>query len=160
MKNKLSILLIIGALGGGALLLSIAGCTHAPEAPPKTVRITGNDKMHYDVTAFQVKPGQKVSVTLTNIGKTPKASMAHDFTLLKQGTNVQSFLDQGSTHAAQDYIAPAFANDVIAHTKLLGPGESDTITFTAPYVTGEYVYLCDFPAHYAAGMHGIMTVKQ
>lgn len=132
MKNKLGILLLIAGLGGGALLFSIAGCSHVAEAPPKTVQITGNDKMRYDVTAFQVTPGQTVSVTLTNIGKTPKAAMAHDFILLKQDTDVQSFRDQGSTHAAQDYIAPEMAKDVIAHTKLVGPGESDTVTFTAP----------------------------
>lgn len=160
MRNKFRIPLFVIGLVCSAMLFSIASCSHAPEAPPKTVQITGNDKMHYDVTSFEVKPGQKVTVTLTNIGKTPKKAMAHDFTLLKQGTDVRRFLDEGSTHAAQDYIAPDFANAVIAHTKLLGPGESDTITFTAPYIAGDYVYLCDFPAHYAAGMHGIMTVKQ
>lgn len=160
MRNKFSIPLFILGLGSSALLLSIASCSHAPEAPPKEVKITANDKMKYDLTAFEVKPGQKVSVTLTNIGTSPKASMGHNFILLKPNTNVQKFLDDGSMHAAQDYIAPEFAKDVIANTKLLGPGESDTITFTAPFVPGDFVFLCAFPGHYAAGMHGIMTVKQ
>ncbi len=160
MRNKFSIPLFILGLGSSALLFSIASCSHAPEAPPKEVKITANDKMKYDLTAFEVKPGQKVSVTLTNIGTSPKASMGHNFILLKPNTNVQKFLDDGSMHAAQDYIAPEFAKDVIANTKLLGPGESDTITFTAPFVPGDFVFLCAFPGHYAAGMHGIMTVKQ
>ncbi|MGH8092488.1 MAG: plastocyanin/azurin family copper-binding protein [Chthoniobacterales bacterium] len=160
MKNKFSIPPILGGLACAALLFSISGCARAPEAPPKTVQITANDKMKYDLTAFEVKPGQRVSVTLTNVGTTPKASMGHNFILLKQDTNVQKFLDEGSMHAAQDYIAPEFGKDVIANTRLLGPGESDTVTFVAPFVPGDYVYLCAFPAHYAAGMHGIMTVKQ
>lgn len=159
MRNKVRIPLAVIWLGCSALLFSIAGCSRAPEAPPKEVKITANDKMKYDLTAFEVKPGQKVSVTLTNVGTSPKASMGHNFIVLKQNTNVPKFLDEGSMHAAQDYIAPEFAKDVIAFTKLLGPGESDTVTFTAPYVPGDYVFLCAFPGHYAGGMHGIMTVK-
>ena len=160
MRNRFRIPLSVIELGCSALLFSIAGCSRAPEAPPKEIKITANDKMKYDLTAFEVKPGQKVSVTLTNVGTSPKASMGHNFILLKQNTNVPKFLDDGSMHAAQDYIAPEFATSVIANTKLLGPGESDTITFTAPFVPGDYVFLCAFPGHYAAGMHGIMTVKQ
>jgi azurin len=143
-----------------ALLFGGFGCAKKPSGPPKEVKITADDKMKYDLTAFEVTPGQQVSVTLTNVGTSPKASMGHNFILLKQNTNVQKFLDEGSMHAAQDYIAPEFANSVIAHTKLLGPKESDTITFTAPFVPGDYVFLCAFPGHYASGMHGIMTVKQ
>ena len=160
MRKKFTATFSILALGCSALLLSISGCSKAPEAPPKEIKITANDKMKYDLTAFEVKPGQKVSVTLTNVGTAPKASMGHNFILLKQNTNVQKFLDDGSMHASQDYIASEFAKDVIAHTKLMGPGESDTITFTAPYIPGDYVFLCAFPGHYAAGMHGLMTVKQ
>lgn len=160
MRNKFSTSLSILGLGCSALLFSIAGCNHAPPVPPKQVKITANDKMKYDLHAFEVKPGQQVSVTLTNVGTSPKQSMGHNFILLKPNTNVQKFLDDGSMHASQDYIAPEFATSVIAHTKLLGPGESDTVTFTAPFVPGDFVFFCAFPGHYAAGMHGIMTVKQ
>jgi len=34
--------------------------------------------------------------------------------------------------AAADYIPPALAGQVIAHTKLLGPKQTDEIKFTAP----------------------------
>ncbi len=146
-------------LACGALLLFTAGCAKPPSAPPKTVQVTGDDKMKYDLTAFEVKPGQQVTITLTNVGTAPKASMGHNLIVLKQNVNVPKFLDEGSMHAAKNYIAPEFAKDVIAATKLLGPGESDTITFTAPFVPGDYVFLCAFPGHYAGGMHGLMTVK-
>ncbi len=48
---------------------------------------------------------------------------------------------------------------MLAHTKLLGPAETDTVTFTAPYVAGDYLYLCSFPGHYSQGTKGFMTVK-
>ena len=118
--------------------------------------------MRFDVTAFEAKPGQKISVTLKNIGTTPKFSMGHNFLLLDRIVNtgnVQRFLDTASTEAAHDYV-PSASKEVLAHTKLLGPGESDTVTFNAPYIPGEYLYLCSFPGHYSQGTKGFMTVKQ
>ena len=49
-------------------------------------------------------------------------------------------------------------DQVLAATKLLGPKEEDTITFTVPSEPGEYVYLCSFPAHYIVGMKGVIVV--
>src|SRR5437868_12385387 len=61
--------------------------------------------------------------------------------------NVQSaFLDKASTEAAHDYVPPS-AKERLAHTKLLGPNETDTVTFNAPFVPGEYLYVCSFPGH-------------
>jgi azurin len=117
--------------------------------------------MRFDVTAFEVKPGQKVSITLKNIGTTPKFSMGHNLVLLDKSVNpgnVQAFLDKASTEAAHDYV-PEGAKEVLAHTKLLGPNETDTVTFNAPFVPGEYLYLCSFPDHYSQGTKGFMTVK-
>ena len=71
----------------------------------------------------------------------------------------QTFLDKASTEAAHDYVPPG-SKEVLAHTKLLGPNETDTVTFNAPYVPGEYLYLCSFPGHYSQGTKGFMTVKQ
>lgn len=151
------------ALGCSALLYSFMGCSRAPEAPPKAVTIQADDKMRFDVTAFEAKPGQKISVTLKNVGTTPKFSMGHNFVLLDRTINtgnVQSaFLDKASMEAAHDYV-PQGDKTVIAHTKLLGPNETDSVTFTAPYVPGEYLYLCSFPGHYSQGTKGFMTVKQ
>src|SRR4249919_2351863 len=88
------------ALGCGALLYSVTGCSRAPDAPPKMVEIQADDKMRFDVTAFEAKPGQKISVTLKNVGTTPKFSMGHNFVLLDRGVNtenVMKFLDAAST---------------------------------------------------------------
>jgi azurin len=146
-------------LGCSGLLFSITGCSRAPEAPPKTIEIQADDKMKFDVTAFEAKPGQKISVTLKNVGTTPKFSMGHNFVVLDRNVNVPNFLDAASTNAAHDYVPPD-AKGVLAHTKLLGPGETDTVTFSAPFVPGDYPFFCSFPGHYSQGTKGIMTVKQ
>ncbi len=162
MKKTSAQLFPLIALGCSALLYSIVGCSRAPEAPPKEVTIQADDKMRYDVTAFDASPGQKVSVTIKNVGTTPKFSMGHNFVLLDRTINtgnVQStFLDKASTEASHDYV-PTGAKEVLAHSKLLGPGESETVTFNAPYIPGDYLYLCSFPGHYSQGTKGFMTVK-
>jgi azurin len=154
--------LSIIALGCSALLFSVTACSRAPEAPPKTVNVQADDKMRFDVTAFEVSPGQKVSITLKNIGTTPKFSMGHNLVVLdKQITeqNIQAkFLDPAASEASHDYVPPG-DKSVLAHTKLLGPNETETITFTAPYVPGQYLYVCSFPGHYTQGTKGFMTVK-
>jgi azurin len=161
MKRTFGQSLAIFALGCGALLYSLAGCSRAPEAPPKTVEIQADDKMRFDVTAFEAKPGQKVSVTIKNVGTTPKFSMGHNFVLLDRTVNtgnVQTFLDKAATEASHDYVPPT-AKEVLAHSKLLGPNETETVTFNAPFVPGEYLYICSFPGHYSQGTKGFMTVK-
>jgi len=161
MKRTLSQTIPLLALVCGAFFYPTLGCSKAPEAPPKEVTIQADDKMRFDVTAFEAKPGQKVTVTIKNIGTTPKFSMGHNFVLLDKTVNtgnVQRFLDAASMEAAHDYV-PANNKEVLAHSKLLGPNESDTVTFNAPFVPGEYLYLCSFPGHFSQGTKGFMTVK-
>jgi azurin len=158
MKRTLAQSIPIFALGCSALLYFGSGCSHAPEAPPKMITINADDKMKYDVTAFDATPGQKISVTLKNVGTTPKFSMGHNFVVLDRNVNVPAFLDAASTNAAHDYVPPD-AKGVLAHTKLLGPGESDTVTFNAPFIPGDYPFFCSFPGHYSQGTKGVMTVK-
>src|SRR5207249_5960716 len=143
-----------------ALLFFAAGCSRAPEGPARAIAINADDQMKFDVTALEAKPGERLSITLKNIGTTPKVSMGHNFVLLNQNANVQKFLDAASMEASHDYVPPASEKkDVIAHTKLLGPGESDTVTFNAPFVAGDYPFFCSFPGHYSQGTKGVMTVK-
>ena len=175
MKNNLITILAITSLG------LLAACNKAPESgsatdgkatpearkaeapdpslPEKKVEITGNDQMKFDVTAIEAKPGQKVTVTLKNVGTMPKVSMGHNFALLMPETDLAKFMEAGVPHAGRDYIAPELAAKVIAHTKLLGPGESDTISFAAPRKPGAYPFICTFPGHYAIGMKGTLTVQ-
>jgi azurin len=127
--------------------------------PEVKVTITGNDQMKFDVTSIEAKPRQKVTVTMKNGGTMPKISMGHNFVLLRPGTDPAKFVEAGAPYMGKDSIAPETLGDVIAHTKLLGPAETDTISFAAPTKPGEYTYICSFPGHYAIGMKGTLIVK-
>jgi azurin len=154
--------LALMVLAVSAPIIFFNACSHAPAGPPKEVTIQADDKMRFDVTAFDVAAGQKVSVTIKNVGTTPKFSMGHNFVLLDRAINAgnvqANFLDKASMEASHDYVPPS-AKEVLAHSKLLGPSESEVVTFNAPFIPGEYLYVCSFPGHYSQGTKGFMTVK-
>ena len=128
------------------------------EAADIEVTITGNDTMQYDKKAFTVETGKKVKLIFKNVGKLPKAAMGHNVVILKKGVNKVTFATAAITAGpAADYLPAANKKDILAHTKLLGPGEEESIIFTAP-AAGTYDYLCTFPGHFAL-MSGVMTVK-
>jgi azurin len=128
-------------------------------APPQVIEITGDNFMKFSVTSFDAKPGQNVTVRLRNVGELPKETMAHNWVLLARKADAPKFAESGIRHPETDYIPPAQSSYVLAKTKMLGPGESDSVTFVAPRELGAYDYICTFPEHYVGGMKGVMTVR-
>lgn len=119
------------------------------------IQIEGMDDMKYDKTLFKIKAGQDVKLTMKNVGKLPKEAMSHNVVILAQGTDVQAFGEAAVT--APEHIPAAMASDIIAHTKLLGPGESDVITFKIAD-PGVYDFICSFPGHFGT-MKGKIVVE-
>ncbi len=173
--------LILAAIGFG-LTVALAGCGQqesggaaktpadsAQKAPAATgaeatadgraIEITGNDTMKFSVTEIRATPGERLSVTLVNIGTMPKFSMGHNWVLLTKEADVNKFVAESATAPTTDYIPPSQASAIIAQTKLLGPKESDTVTFNAPTAPGRYVFLCSFPGHFQVGMKGELIVE-
>ena len=166
------IALLLAALGVGCTSSpepagsSPAGATTAPAAAApvvhdgRDIEITGTDTMKFSVTELTAKPGEKLSVTLVNIGTTPKFSMGHNWVLLAGGVDVMKFLLAAAESATSDYVPRATgADQILAATKLLGPKERDTVTFTAPTTPGRYEFVCSFPGHYQVGMRGVLIVQ-
>lgn len=122
------------------------------------INLTGSDDMKYDKTLFKVKAGQKITLDFKNVGKQPAAAMSHNVVILKPGTDVQAFGEAAIPAAATGHIPPSMTDDVLAHTKLLGPGESDKITFTLPDA-GVYDFICTFPGHFGT-MHGQIVAEK
>jgi azurin len=127
--------------------------------PPRTIDIVGSDEMKFSVTTITAKPGEQIRIRLMAKGKIPKVAMAHNFVLLKLGTNIDKLLAEGAPHRATDFIPPSMASSVIAKTALAGPGEMVQVTFTVPAKAGNYPFICTFAGHYQAGMKGTLIVK-
>ncbi|HRN71522.1 MAG TPA: azurin [Ginsengibacter sp.] len=111
------------------------------------IELTGNDQMQFDKNLFKVKAGQEVKLTLKNIGTLPAAAMSHNVVILLPGTDVQKFGEAAVTAKDSEHIPQDMLADVAAHTKMLGPGESDTITFKLDE-PGVYDFICTFPGHF------------
>jgi azurin len=130
----------------------------AAAAAPRVIEVTGNDTMKFSVTAIDAKAGETIKITLTNAGALPKEAMGHNLVVLKPGTDAAAFATAAMAAKATDYIPESMKDKVVAATALLGPKKSDTITLS-DLKAGEYVFLCSFPAHFAVGMKGVITVK-
>ncbi|PWH84292.1 azurin [Algibacter marinivivus] len=126
------------------------------ESSPNDITITGNDAMQFNKKEIKVEAGKKVKVTLRHIGKMDKNVMGHNFVLLRKGVNAMAFGNMAASARDNDYI-PNGTKDVIAHTKMLGGGETDVIEFDAPEA-GTYEFLCSFPGH-SAIMKGKFIVE-
>ena len=115
------------------------------DRPVRTIVVNSDDQMRFDLNEIKVKAGDKVKLILNHTGKLPKNVMGHNFVLLTKGTDVAKFATAAMDEKESNYIPDA---GVIAHTGLIGGGESTTIEFTAP-PKGTYDFICSFPGHYA-----------
>lgn len=134
--------------------------TVEPAGPvDKTIEIRANDQMKFNIGSFEVAAGQTIKIVLKNIGSMPKMSMGHNVVVLQPGTDEKAFVEAAMLAAATDYIPADHKSSVVAHTKMLGGGEEDSVVFTVPDQKGEYPYICSFPGHFQVGMKGVMSVR-
>lgn len=144
MKHSIPILATLALLGG------VMQSAHAADKVCK-LEIAGTDLMKYDKQELKVAGDcSQVELTLHHAGKLPAQAMGHNWTLVKTA-DLTAVANAGmSAGLDKDYIAPGDKR-VIAHTKVIGGGQSTKITFpTAGLKKGEdYSYLCTFPGHSA-----------
>ena len=133
--------------------LSLAFAASSAFAADKvcSVEISGTDQMQYDKKEISVAADcTQIEVTLKHAGKLPAQAMGHNWVLAKSAD---------AAGVASDGIGAGFANDhikkgdtrVIAHTKIVGGGQSASVTFPMSALKkGEsYTYFCSFPGHSA-----------
>ena len=127
--------------------------------PPRTIDLTVGDDMKYSVTTIRARPGEPLRLRLISRGTLPRIAMAHNVVVVKPATNLVKFITDGAAFRANDFIAPALKDEVIAKTPLAGPGETVQVFFTAPSKAGRYPFVCTFAGHFQAGMKGMLIVK-
>lgn len=144
----------------------------------RTIEIIGTDDMRFVVSeaaeglvtggsagqnvileAIEAEPGEELRIRLTTVSNLPASAMSHNLAIIDLGTDLEDFARQSVAARDNEYIAPAYEDQVIATTAMLGDGETDTITFTVPDEPGEYDYVCTFPGHFQGGMVGKLIVQ-
>lgn len=137
----------------GLLLAAIAMAAFGGVASAKTceVAISGDDAMKFSTTSIAIAADcTEVQVTLKHVGKLPVAAMGHNWVLTETAA-FQSVVNAGpAAGAAADYL-PKGDSRIIAHTKLVGGGESASVKFPTSKLKkgGDYTFFCSFPGHWA-----------
>ncbi len=120
-----------------------------------TIKPDAANPLAYDTKTISAKAGQKIKLTFTNTH--PTLPQPHNIVIGKLGTKdkMMGIAMGAMTLVDKGYIPDS--PDILAHTKLLQPGTTETIEFTVP-AAGEYPYFCTFPGHVAI-MNGILTAQ-
>jgi azurin len=134
-----AVLLLLGALAAPAFA----------HADPCQLEISGNDQIQYDKQTLTVAAScTQLTLTLHHSGKLPRAVMGHNWVLV-----IAADFDAVANAAmgagpANEYVTPGDKR-VLAHTKVIGGGQTTSITFPTSIlkVAGDYRYLCTFPGH-------------
>jgi azurin len=133
--------------------LSLAFAASSAFAADKVckVDISGSDAMQFDKKEIAVAADcTEVEVTLHHSGKLPAQAMGHNWVLAKSGDVAGISSDGIAAGFANDHIKAGDAR-VIAHTKIVGGGQSTSVKFpTSKLKAGEaYTFFCSFPGHSA-----------
>lgn len=136
---------------------SSSDATASSDADVIEIRISGNDQMKFDKDELRVEAGQTVRLTLEHTGQLPVTAMGHNVVILTQGTDVNEFGQAAAQAGSNDYIPESMSGSIIAHTEMIGGGQTSTVEFQAPEA-GTYTFICSFPGHYVM-MQGRLIVE-
>ncbi|MEP6907468.1 MAG: azurin, partial [Pseudoxanthomonas sp.] len=132
----------------------------APQAHAKVcnVAIHADDAMKFSQTEIKIAATcSQVTLTLKHTGSFPAEMMGHNWVLA--GTkDFQSLAAAGEKSTLANSYLPKGDARVIAFTKVVGGGESTTITFPTSKLSkgGDYTFFCSFPGHWSL-MKGKLT---
>jgi azurin len=112
-----------------------------------TIQLKANENMRFDKELFRVRAGKKISLIFKNTGAKSAASMAHNVVILQSGVDIADFADVAHNAKAEQYVPSSLDSLIIAHTKLVGAGDSDQVNFIIPK-PGVYDFICSFPGHW------------
>ena len=121
--------------------------------------LSGNDAMQFSSKEIAIPAScQQFTVRFKHAGSMPKASMGHNVVIAKTSDLNGVIKDGMKAGPAADY-AKAGDERVLAKTKLLGGGESDSLTLdVAAIKAAPYSFVCTFPGH-TGSMRGSIVIK-
>src|SRR3546814_8518866 len=97
------------------------------------------------------------TINLKHTGKLAKNIMGHNVVIAKTADMKAIDADGMKAGLASDYIKPGDAR-VVAHSKVIGGGESTSFTVPVAKLGVGYSFFCSFPGH-SALMKGTVTLR-
>ena len=113
------------------------------------------DSLLFDQREIAVLAARPIELTFANVDIMP-----HNFVLAAVGALAKVGLAAeamaADPNATARHFVPEMA-EVLQSTRLLQPGQSQTLEFRAPDVAGAYPFVCTFPGHWTR-MNGVLHV--
>lgn len=125
-----------------------------------TVDVDSTDSMTFSTKAIEIDKSCKTfTVNLKHSGSMPKNVMGHNLVISKEADMQPIATDGLSVGIEKSYIKDGDAR-VIAYTKVIGAGETDSLTFDVSKLdpAEKYGFFCSFPGHIGM-MKGTVTLK-
>ncbi len=115
---------------------------------------TKGSDISFDKTAIEAPFGKEIQITYTNEADA-NSELSHNVAIIKLGSEQKLF---ANLRKIDDDIEKIDQSLLIVKTKVLNPGEKDTITFR-PAALGTYTYICLMPNHGTMlGMKGTLKI--
>lgn len=122
--------------------------------PDVRIELATEPGLRYDLDMITVPAGSRVAFTFNN-----DDDMIHNVVITEPGSADEvgiAAMNLGLDADALEYVPPI--GQVLYHTSMLGPGQTETLYFTVPDEPGDYDFVCTFPGHYIS-MRGILRVE-
>ncbi len=140
-------------------VLVASGAAGAARANDCQLTIQANDMIQYDARSLHIDASCKlVELTLRHVGRQEAHVLGHDWVLARTA-DVAALVNRGMAAGFDSGYLPAGDKRIIAATKIVGGGESTTITFSTAALEpgGDYSFFCSYPGH-SAMMRGRFQV--
>lgn len=148
---------MIRKLVAAALLTLVSGHLLAAEC---SVDVDSTDQMTFSTKAIEIDKSCKAfTVNLKHSGSLPKNVMGHNLVVSKEADMQPIATDGLSAGIDKEYMKADDAR-VIAHTKIIGAGETDSLKIDVSKLdpAEKYGFFCSFPGHIGM-MKGVITLK-
>ena len=113
------------------------------------------ERMIYDKERIVLEAGKPVEFRFANTDNMP-----HNFVIVKPGSLEEVGLSSDAGAQEPDARERNFvpkSDKILLASKLIGPGESQAISFDVPTEPGMYPYVCTYPGHWRR-MFGVLVV--
>ncbi len=122
--------------------------------------VDSTDQMSFNTKEIVIDKSCKTfTVELTHSGSLPKNVMGHNLVISKTADMQPIATDGLAAGIDKNYLKDGDER-VIAHTKIIGAGEKDTLTIDVSKLAAgtDYGFFCSFPGHISM-MKGTLTLK-
>lgn len=115
------------------------------------------EAMRYDTTRIVVEAGKLFEIIFENVDM-----MAHNIVIVQPGAREEVGTQAQTMQPVPDQEGRSYvpkSNKILAASRMVEPGQKETLKLTAPTQPGNYDYLCTYPEHWKV-MFGQLVVVQ